>query len=221
MKNIRSCASWLPASCLAAALCVSLGSMFLAGAGPDKIYTPPDREFTLKVSMSKGVAGYPAMGTEKRKAGTIVKYSYSPASGFDGLVVKLDGAVVAASGAFVMSADRTLDTYAYPYYTLKVMNTGYNVGPDEPYTCRVLGACLHEGVPACGVHKIRRGETVQFHLHYGDCEKASLFLAAYPPPPGVCPPVLRSFGEKECVEWFTGSFVMDRDYTLVLNIDLE
>jgi hypothetical protein len=46
-------------------------------------------------------------------------------------------------------------------------------------------------------------------------------LAAYPPPPGICPPVLRSFGEKECTEWFTGSFVMDRDYTLVLNIDQD
>ncbi len=221
MKNNRSRMSWLPAACIAAGLCVLSGSMFLTGAGADKIYTPPAREFTLKVNMSKGVSGYPAMGTQKRKAGTLVKYSYSPASGFDGLVVKLDGAVVAASGAFVMSADRMLDTYAHPYYTLKVMNTGYNVGPDEPYTCFVYSNCVHEGVPACGIHKIRRGETVQFHLNYGDCEKADLYLAAYPPPPGICPPVLRSLGGHECTEWFTGSFVMDRDYTLVLNIDQE
>ena len=220
MKNNRSRMSRLPAACIAAVLCVLSGSMFLTGAGTDKIYIPPAREFTLKVNFSKGVSGYPAMGTQKRKAGTIVKYSYSPASGFDGLVVKLDGAVVAASGAFVMSADRALDTYAHPYYTLKVMNTGYNVGPDEPYTCRVLADCVHEGSPACGIHRIRRGSAVAYHITQNDWMEATLNLAAYPPAPG-CPPSLRRLGVLTPGVVCTGSFIMDRDYTLVLEINLH
>lgn len=220
MKKIHARTSWLPVACFAAALCVLTGSMCLAGAGADKVYTPPTGEFTLNVNMSKGVSGYPIMGTQKRKAGTIVKYSYSPASGFDGLVVKLDGAVVAASGAFVMSADRTLDTYAYPYYTLQVMDTGYDVGPDEPYTCRVLENCVHAGSPACGIHRIRRGSSVAYRITQNDWMEATLNLAAYPPAPG-CPASLRRLGVLTPGVVCTGSFIMDRDYTLVLEINLH
>ena len=57
----------------------------------------------MKVNHSRGVSGLPGMGTQKRRAGTLVKYSYSPASGFDGLSVKLNGVVVAASGVFMMN----------------------------------------------------------------------------------------------------------------------
>jgi hypothetical protein len=185
----------------------------------DKVYIPPTGEFTLKVNLSKGVGGYPAMGTQKRRAGTLVKYSYSPVSGFDGLTVKLDGAVVAANGVFAMTADRTLNVSAYPYYTLKVMETGYDVGPDEPYTCHV-SSCVHEGVPACGIHRIRRGSAVAYNIRQNAGNTASLYLAAYPPAPG-CPPSLRNLGVVNPGDTCTGTFIMDRDYSLVLTVDME
>jgi hypothetical protein len=185
----------------------------------DKAFTLPTGEYTLKVNHSRGVSGYPAMGTQKRRAGTLVKYSYSPASGFDGLVVKLNGAVVAASGVFMMNADRTLDAFAHPYYTLKVMETGYDVGPDEPYTCHV-SSCVHEGVPACGIHLVRRGATVAYSISQNAGNTASLYLAVYPPAPG-CPPSLRTLGVVNPGDTCAGTFIMDRDYTLVLTIDME
>ena len=40
MKNNRSRMSWLPLHACRT-LCVLPGSMFLAGAGPDKVYTLP------------------------------------------------------------------------------------------------------------------------------------------------------------------------------------
>ena len=177
--------------------------------------------FTLSVDVGRGVLGAPASGRTTLKQGTVVKYGYSSRSS-QPVVVKLDGVVVPASGAVVMNAHHKLEAFintsAVKKYTLKVMETYQQM--DIPCHAGTT-PCKHLGVPACGEYQYNEGTVVAFNLWQYFGHTASAYLAAYPPPPG-CPPVLKDIaGEMEPGVHVTGSFVMDRDYTLVIWIDIE
>lgn len=64
--------------------------------------------YALTVTLAEGVSGTPAAGAYKYGNGAKVDYSYTLASGYSALEVKLDGAVVAASGSITMSQDHVL-----------------------------------------------------------------------------------------------------------------
>jgi hypothetical protein len=72
----------------------------------------PIGEYTLNVTKGNGVNGTPNSGTFTYNEGDTVNYSYSLQSGYQSLVVKIDGNVVAASGTITMNSNHTLEASA-------------------------------------------------------------------------------------------------------------
>jgi hypothetical protein len=70
-------------------------------------FTAVEEQFRLSVSVGEGVNGSPVTGGTYKK-GSVVNYSYSLQSGYNTLVVKLDGVVISNSGSFIMNNDRSL-----------------------------------------------------------------------------------------------------------------
>ncbi len=66
------------------------------------------KTFVLTVSRGEYVNGNPASGTYTHARGSNVSYSYTPASGYSGLEVKIDGAAAANSGTIAMNDNHTL-----------------------------------------------------------------------------------------------------------------
>jgi hypothetical protein len=97
---------------------------------------------TLTVIKGDHVVGTPDTGTYPYAQGTNVPYSYTPASGYSNLEVKIDGAPVAAAGTIVMNANHTLTATLYganlevnsnPPEALIYLD-GVNSGHYTPYT---------------------------------------------------------------------------------------
>lgn len=69
-------------------------------------------KYDLTVTVGEGVTGNPATGTYTHKEKETVNYSYSLQAGYTDLVVKVDGAAVAASGTVTMDANKSLTATA-------------------------------------------------------------------------------------------------------------
>ncbi|MCJ7524490.1 MAG: PEGA domain-containing protein, partial [Candidatus Aminicenantes bacterium] len=69
------------------------------------------KKYALTVNLGQGCTGTPA-ATAKFKKNAVVNYSYSTEAGYGSMQVKLDGAVVAASGSVTMDKVHTLDVSA-------------------------------------------------------------------------------------------------------------
>ena len=210
---------------LSCAVLALAGLAYASGAIDNKQLSvkPPPMELrrtaTLKVDLGSGVLGTPASGLATLAAGTVVGYNYSSKFREDLLIVILDGAEVAHSGTIIMRGNHKLEAFIKPVrkFRLKVMETYYQ--NDIP--CHTsTRACGHEGTPACGEAKFAAGAVVSYDLWQSMGQIAGVYLAAYPPAAG-CPPSLRDLGGMAPGEHLTGSFVMDRDYTLVISINIE
>lgn len=70
------------------------------------------KKYELTVTVGAGVNGTPTSGTYKHKKGTSVSYNYTLQSGYEQLVVKLDGTEVGASGTINMDAAHSLEATA-------------------------------------------------------------------------------------------------------------
>lgn len=93
-----------------------------------------EQNYSLTVSKGDGVSGTPENGVVNYNSGETISYSYSLQNGYNDLIVKLDGAVVAASGTVMMNANHTLAVSATPNssttYTLTVsLGTGTSGTP--------------------------------------------------------------------------------------------
>jgi hypothetical protein len=84
--------------------------------------------FTLTVTKSLGLNGTPESGAYSYSKDTVINYSYSLQSGYENLVVKLDGATVGASGSITMSSDHTLSVSATPVGTSYTYALTVNLG---------------------------------------------------------------------------------------------
>lgn len=100
---------------------------------------------TLTVSVSDGVDGTPISGTTNYKNGATVSYNYTLKTGYNALVVKLDGTDVSASGTIKMDKNHTLTATASKTYSLTVTR---GVGVD--------------GTPASGTTFHNDGTTVTY-----------------------------------------------------------
>jgi hypothetical protein len=69
-------------------------------------------QFTLTVTRGTGVNGTPSSGTNTYVEGTVIRYNYSPQSGYKNLVVILSGGVVSSSGNFTMDKSQILSATA-------------------------------------------------------------------------------------------------------------
>ncbi|MCX6556867.1 MAG: hypothetical protein NTW95_05460 [Candidatus Aminicenantes bacterium] len=95
--------------------------------------------YVLTVAKNAGVNGTPETGAYTYSQGTTVNYSYTAATGYADLAVKLDNAAVAASGTFIMNANHSLTATAV-------------LSPGEHYTLTVTTSAGVEGTPAAGVY---------------------------------------------------------------------
>lgn len=85
----------------------------------------PEVKYTLTVTKGRGVAGTPESGIYTYSEGSAIQYHYSPQSGYKDLVVKLDGATVAASGSIAMNGDHTLEIPSLPFSVQPVPWNGH------------------------------------------------------------------------------------------------
>jgi len=98
---------------------------------------------SLTVSVNEGVEGTPASGTTSYKNGAVVSYNYTLKSGYNTLVVKVDGVDVAASGTITMDKNHTLTAAASKTFTLNVTKgVGVDGSPDSGTTFHNDGASI-------------------------------------------------------------------------------
>lgn len=88
-------------------LCGSLVLMWQIGCK-----TVEDTQFVLTVTVAEGVTGTPATGSYSHSEGDLVNYSYSVQTGYENLVVQLDGVAVGNSGTISMNMNHTLNVAA-------------------------------------------------------------------------------------------------------------
>ena len=74
---------------------------------------PPPEHMVLTVNIGSGTTGTPA-ATASYDKDEVVNYSYTAMAGYVGLQVKLDDAVVTASGAVTMNSNHSLSVSAIP-----------------------------------------------------------------------------------------------------------
>jgi hypothetical protein len=96
--------------------------------------------YVLTVAKNAGVNGTPETGAYMYAQGMTVNYSYTAATGYTDLGVKLDNAAVAASGTFIMNANHSLTA------TAVLMPVG------EHYVLTVTTSEGVVGTPAAGVY---------------------------------------------------------------------
>ncbi len=142
-------------------LVVTLDGAVVAASGTvkmDKNHTlsaTAVQSFILTVTKNVGVNGTPETGTYTYASGAVVSYSYTLASNYINLVVKLDNVAVAASGTFVMNANHALTasaTYDDPNVTYTLVVEFWNGN----------GA----GTPAAGTYTYPKGTIVNYD-YYG------------------------------------------------------
>jgi len=98
-----------------------VGAAVVIGAAAVYFLVIKKPKYTLNVSLT-GATGTPAE-TTKYKKDTVVNYTYSVQSGYVNLEVKLDGAVVPASGTVTMDKDHALTATAVQGSAISVSST--------------------------------------------------------------------------------------------------
>lgn len=94
-------------------LLMGLGILFMLGCPGDNGGT--GGAYTLNVSVGEGINGNPTTGTYNYNQNDVVPYSYSLQSGYQNLLVRLDGSSIAASGVVVISGNHSLTATADPF----------------------------------------------------------------------------------------------------------
>jgi hypothetical protein len=119
------------------------------------------KKFELTVTLGDGVTGTPAAGTSKIKKGTDVNWSYSLASGYEQLEVKVDGAVQSGtSGSFKMDAAHSISVTA-----MKSVPTGYYNGTTDQSRDIRLRVSKVSGISKLSYYQIRmRGTWSAYYL---------------------------------------------------------
>ncbi len=69
-------------------------------------------QYVLTVTMGEGITGTPPTGSYSYTDADLVNYSYSLQTGYENLVVQLDGVTVGSSGVIAMSMSHTLTVTA-------------------------------------------------------------------------------------------------------------
>jgi hypothetical protein len=106
----RAMRIWSAGMLLSCAILGGLGvSLSCSGGGGGS--SDSQGHYALTVTQGTGTSGTPS-ATETYPAGTVVNYSYSPASGYQSLVVLVDGGVAAASGSILMNQAHSISTTA-------------------------------------------------------------------------------------------------------------
>jgi len=80
--------------------------------------TGPNEGYTLTVTLGSGVTGTPASGTHIHEENDIVNYSYTLETGYETLVVTLDGTAIADSGSITMNSNHTLSASATELFNI-------------------------------------------------------------------------------------------------------
>jgi|GEM_PF-994669 len=125
------------------------------------------KTFILTVTRGEHVTGSPVSGTYTHARGSNVAYSYSPASGYSNLEVKLDNVLVANSGTVAMDNNHTL-TATLKGANLEVNSTpagariyldNVDSGHNTPYTFNFSTAVTNKAVHlrySCGYKEYRQ-----------------------------------------------------------------
>lgn len=87
---------------------LAVGAVVVVGALVYFLLLKPRKKFTLTVVRGEGVLGDPQGNTYRYKKGAMVAYNYTPAPGYSGLAVTLDGNAALDSGAVKMDKDHIL-----------------------------------------------------------------------------------------------------------------
>jgi hypothetical protein len=74
--------------------------------------TAEDAQYVLNVTVAAGVAGTPVTGSYSYTEGDVVNYSYAVQTGYENLVVQLDGVTVGNTGVISMNMNHTLTVAA-------------------------------------------------------------------------------------------------------------
>ena len=110
-------------------------------------FTAGNGQFTLTVTVAKGVTGTPVAGTYSYKDGDMVDYSYALENGYTNLGVSLDLTAVTSSGTIAMSSNHALAATANKRYDITgtwTLDETYNDGSTFKVTATFAGN-LSEG----------------------------------------------------------------------------
>jgi hypothetical protein len=134
-------------------------------------------QYTLTVTVSEGVNGIPATGTYSYNENEVVTYNYSLQSGYENLVVTLDGVAVGNNGIITMNINHTLTVTADEIFDVTGTwnGTWYYGYVESQMECTFTGG-LYSGTLTGDIDYISGtgsgpytiiGDTIQFELNYG------------------------------------------------------
>jgi hypothetical protein len=157
-----------------ALFCVITFSLFLTGS----CSTAEDVQYTLNVTVAAGVTGTPVTGAYTYSENEVVNFSYTLQTGYENLVVTLDGVTVGNSGVITMNTTHTLTVTAEEIFDVSGNWTGEWVYPGSgefPLECTFTGGYYSgtvngnmEGGPGYGngPYTISNG-SIEFEFNYG------------------------------------------------------
>lgn len=139
--------------------------------------TAEDAQYTLTVTVATGVTGTPAAGVSTYTENEVVNYTYSLQTGYENLVVTLDGVVVGQSGVIAMNTNHTLTVTAEEVFdvTGEWNGTWYYGYIDSNMVCTFTGGLYsgtltgdidYMGSIATGPYTISNSN-IEFELNYG------------------------------------------------------
>lgn len=133
-----------------------------------------NKKYTLTVSLGEGISGTPAAGSAQYKKNKTVSYNFSLQSGYQDLIVTLDGAAVAASGSLKMDKDHTLAAVSTKVALVAVNSTPagariYDNGADSAQVTNHVFTYNSPGVHnyiirQCGYQDFEKQETAEMGM---------------------------------------------------------
>jgi len=122
------------------------GIVTFSGDHTLKAFSDDNGTYTLTVTLGTGVIGTPVAGIHSYAAGTVVKYSYDPATGYNAVSPLLDAAAVTKSGTITMSANHSMNVTASAIYNVQgswTLTETYTDGSSFTVTAAFSGDYTH------------------------------------------------------------------------------
>lgn len=156
-------------------LTLLIGFCFLGLLVQPGCKTAEEAQFVLTVTVGSGISGTPATGSFSHTEGDLVNYSYAVQTGYENLVVQLDGVAVANAGVITMNANHVLNVTADEVFDVRGEWSGILTYSGMNYTIQfTFSGGLYSGSVSGSLETIGNGNgtytvangTIEFTLNY-------------------------------------------------------
>jgi hypothetical protein len=130
-----------------------------------------DAQYVLTVTVGDGITGTPATGSYNHTDGDLVNFSYSLQTGYENLVVQLDGITVGSNGIIAMNTNHILTATADESFDVNGDWAGLVVYLSIDYTAQLnFSGGYYSGTVTGDVESLPPGATGTYTITNGSIE---------------------------------------------------